>query len=422
MEHTCVTLPGGLRLVQIPMPEMRSASVVVCVGVGSRYESDAKAGVSHLIEHMVFKGTERRPKARDISEAIESVGGILNASTDKELTVYWCKTAREHTPIAIDLLSDMLLRSRFGEADLAREKNIIGEELAMLADDPQDWVQVLADEVLWPRHPLGREIAGSRESVRSLRRPDALAHMRQYYGPNNVVVGVAGGIDPDRVAADLTEAFAGWETVPAPPPLSARGVLPTRSSYIEPKPIEQVNVCLTFPGIARDDPDQWPLDMLCTIMGGGTSSRLFVRLRERLGLVYDVGMYSSHFSDTGSVTVHCAMDSKNSERAIDGVFAEIERAQRRGIPAPELKKAKQFYRGRLSLGLEDTHSVATWFAVQEILRHRMITPEEATVAVEQVSGRDITRVARELLKPENARLVAVGPATQLDMQARLAGA
>jgi predicted Zn-dependent peptidase len=422
MEHDCVTLPNGLRIVQVEMPQMQSATIVVCLGVGSRHESDSAAGVSHLIEHMLFKGTARRSRARDISEAIDSVGGILNASTDKELTAYWCKTAREHTSIAIDLLSDMLMHSRCRPADLAREKNIITEELSMLADDPQDWVQVLTDEVMWPRQPLGREIAGSKESLGTLRREDVLAHMDLYYGPNNAVVGVAGGIDNGVIRDEIGAAFGEWGPVPAPPPPAA--VIPEAAprSHIQRKSIEQVHVCLTFPGIARDNPDRWPLDLLCTILGGGTSSRLFLRLRERLGLVYDVSMYSSHFSDTGSVTVYCAVDPKNTDRALEYVLAEIERIQRRGVPGLELRRAKQFYRGRLSLGLEDTHAVAVWFAVQEVLRHHMITPEEAGAAVDCIEGRDVMRVARELLRPERARLVSVGPVAILGTEARLAGA
>lgn len=409
MESELVTLPNGLRVVLCPMPAMQSASIAVFVGLGSRYEDDALAGVSHVIEHMMFKGTRRRATSRQIAETLDAVGGVINASTDKELTVYWAKVARTHLPLAADLLSDMLLESRLRESDLAREKTIITEELAALIDDPQEWVHVLLDEILWPRHPLGREIAGSRESVERLTRKDVLSFYRRFYGPNNAVVSIAGGVDRGEALALAEQCLGRWEPVtggdaePAPQGFNGPQVL------ADERPMEQVSLAMAYPGAERGHPDRWAIDLLCTILGGGASSRLFTRLREELGLVYDVQMYATRYSDTGAIVVSAGTDAAHVTQSLEAVAREIDRVQSRRIPEAELQRAKQFYRGRLSLGLEDTHAVASWFGAQEMLHGHMMRPEEAADRIDAVSASDLLRVARQYLSSAEMRLATVGP-------------
>ncbi|HLJ68834.1 MAG TPA: pitrilysin family protein [Chloroflexota bacterium] len=422
MRYLLGELPNGLRVVQVPMPGVQSCSVVAYIGLGSRYEGAGEAGVSHLIEHMLFKGTTLRPRSRDISEAVEGVGGMLNASTDKELTVYWTKTASEHVELCIDLLADMLRNSLLRRGDLAREKQVILEELAMLADDPQDWVHVLADETLWPGQPIGREIAGTPESVGALNRRDVIRTMGRYYGPNNALIAVAGGIRDDAIIPAVQRAFGDWEPVSVAHPTAAHIPEAGPRIRLERKPLEQTNICIVFPGMSRRHPGRWALHVLCTILGGGTSSRLFLRLREKLGLVYDVQMSTAHYSDTGSIVISAGMDGGNAERALDVIFEELRRVERRGIPAAELQKAKRFFRGRLLLGLEDTHSVASWFGGQLMLEDELVGPEEAADAVDGITSRDLLRVARELLRPESARVVAVGPTFEIGARERVAGA
>lgn len=422
MQHHSSTLSNGLTLIQTPMAAVHSVSIAIFVGLGSRYETAGTAGVSHMLEHMMFKGTKRRPRAADISDALDSVGGVLNASTDKEVTVYWAKVAAEHLPLAIDLLSDMLLHSRVSPSDLAREKGVVLEELGMLADDPQDWVHVLADEVLWPHQPLGWEVAGTRDSVAGLRTRELRAYLDTYYGVGNVVISVAGGIELDETAARFEEYFGGWRsaTAPSPPPAWVPDAGPR--SRIEYKPTEQVNLCLVYPSVARDHPDRWPLEVLGIILGGGTSSRLFLQLREKQALAYDIHAYTTHFSDTGAMIVYAGTEGGKAPRVLEGVFREIDRFQRRRVPAAELRKAQQYFRGRLWLGLEDTQSVASWFGGQEMLQRDVMGPEGAARAVDSVTPDDLLRVARTYLTPEQARLAAVGPVLDLNLETRLAGA
>jgi predicted Zn-dependent peptidase len=417
MDTHKLILGNGLRLIVVPMPWLRSVSIAVFVNVGSRYENERTAGISHLTEHMMFKGTRSRPKSTDITGELESVGGILNASTDKEITLYWAKAAAEHLPIAMDVISDMLRDSAIRPADVARERGVIAEELRMIADDPQDWVYVLADEALWPHHPYGREIAGSQETVSSFRRRHVLAHIERYYGPNNAVIAVAGGIDVRRVQDLVERHFSSWKPVrpiaPDPAPLFVGG----GAWLLEEKTFEQLNVCLAFPGVQRDHPDRPVLEVLTTILGGGASSRLFEQLRERRGLAYDVGASAAHYRDTGSVIVSFGTEPLKGAEALECCMAEIDRLERRRVQDRELQKAKQFFSGRLWLGLEDTNAVAGWFGSQEMLQDRVIMPEEAIAAVDSVDADDIRRVARTYLRPDLMRVAAVGPIGMLTRHA-----
>jgi predicted Zn-dependent peptidase len=363
---------------------------------------------------MLFKGTERRRRAAEISSTLESVGGILNASTDKEATVYWAKVASEYLDLAVDLLADMLRYSRLGPTDLAKERRVILEELNMLYDDPQDWVHVLADELLWPGHPVGREVAGTRETVACIPRKTLRRYLDSHYGPNNAVVSVAGGVDRDEAVRLIDAKFGDWNPVSAPPAAVAPETTAGQRIRIEQKDIEQANICITYPGTPRAHPDRWALDVLCTALGGSSSSRLFVHLRERLGLAYDVHAYANSLSDTGSITVYAGTEHGKAERVVDGILGQVDRLRKRSISADELHKVKQYLRGRLWLGLEDTSAVASWYGGHELLHREVITPEQAANAVDAVTASDVRRVARTYLAPRDARLAAVGPVSNLE--------
>jgi predicted Zn-dependent peptidase len=409
VEHTIALLEGGLRFVHAPMPGTGSVSIAVFMGVGSRYENDSVAGISHLVEHMLFKGTEQRPKPGAIAAAIDGVGGLQNASTDKENTVYWVKMAAEHAELGVELLSDMIRRSLLRPRDLTTEKSVILEELSMAADDPQDWIHVLTDEVLWPDQPLGREIAGTEASVVSLTRSAVRRHLATYYGPNNAVVSVAGGIDSNAARTLVERYLSDWPQVIAPAPPAA-SVPPVGEMWrgME-RPTEQVNLCLAFPAVARRHPDRWAIDVMLTVLGGGGSSRLFQSLRERAGLAYETHAYSIHYVDTGAIVLYIGTDPTKVDRAVDGMVRELDRMRRRGITADELERAKRYYAGRLWLGMEDSSNVASWFGGQEILHHEVVTPAGAIAAIRAVTLEDVRRVARTYLRPESARLAAVGP-------------
>jgi predicted Zn-dependent peptidase len=390
------------------MPHTRSASVSIYVGAGSRYETPPEAGLSHFVEHLCFKGTERRPTPREISEVIDSVGGILNASTDRELTVYYCKVALPHLELALDVLVDMLRRPIFAPDEVEKERKVILEELAMVADSPSQQVDVLIDEVLWPDQPLGWDVAGSEKSVRGITREMTLAYLHRQYIPNNAVISVAGNVSHEEVV-DLVSRYLGdWERgIPG-------GWFPAVNSQTAPrtgvlyKRSEQAHLSLALHGLSSQHPDRYVLDLLSVIFGEGMSSRLFLELRERRGLCYDVHSYVSHFLDTGSFSVYAGVDPGNARETVAALMKELARL-RDGISEEELTKAKELSKGRLLLRMEDTRSVSGWLGGQEILTGRVRTADEVVEILDAIQPADLDRVVSNLLQTDQLNLAVVGP-------------
>lgn len=408
MNYERFELANGLRVLAAPMPTMRSATAAVFIGTGSRAETEREAGVAHLIEHVLFKGTARRPTSRAISETLERVGGMINASTDKESTVYWTKVASEHLERAIDLMSDMLQFSRLAPSEIEKERTVIVEELGMSMDDPQDWVHGLIDELMWPGHALGRDVGGTKESVRRLTRQQVRQFLAKHYGASNAILVVAGGVQTDEVRRLAESYFGHWKQV-APEAYAPATGFGTHRSRIEIRQTEQVHMCVAFPGISRYDSDRYSLDLLTTILGGTTTSRLFLEVRERLALAYDIHVYSNKLADTGSIVIYAGVDPARAGEATEAILHEIDRLRRRVVPAAELQKTVDCMKGRLYLGLEDTHSVASWLGSQELMMNRIDSPEEVIAEIEKVQPKDIRAVANRLLDRHEVRLAVIGP-------------
>jgi predicted Zn-dependent peptidase len=403
------TLDNGLRLVTAAMPHTRSVSICFFVGAGSRYETGRQAGISHFTEHLLFKGTEKRPTPAEICAAVEGVGGILNAGTDKELTIYWCKVAQPHFALAFDVLADMLLNSRFDPEDIEKERQVIIEEINMSLDSPSQRVGMLIDELLWPAHPLGRDIAGSKKSVSGITREMLLGYLARRYQPGNTVLAIAGAIRPREVIEMVRRATAGWKDgSPRPGKYAPYLEKPFRRVLIEKRDTEQVQMILALPGIALTHPDRFKIDLLNIVLGEGMSSRLFTEIRDKLGLAYSIQSYAEHFLDTGTLTVSAGVDEKNLRVAVRAILEELAKLKE-VIPEAELTKAKELFKGRLLLRLEDSRSVAGWMGGQEVLTGRILTVDEVVAAVEAVTAGEIQKLAGELLAGEKLRLAVVGP-------------
>jgi predicted Zn-dependent peptidase len=395
-------------VVTTPLSHSLAASISIFIGAGSRYEADEVGGISHFVEHMLFKGTESRPTPKEVSEAIEGVGGILNAATDKELTVYWCKVPYQHFEMAMEVLSDNLLNSLFRLDDVERERMVILEELAMIQDSPADLVSAVIDEVLWPQQALGRDIAGSKESVTSITREQMLAFMREHYEPTNSVVAVAGNVSQRQVEDAVGRFLANWPRAATLPWFPASDSQDAPRIALKPKKTEQANLCLAVPGLPSEHPDRYAQDVMNTILGEGMSSRLFLQVRERLGLAYDVHSYVNHFRDTGSHVVFAAVDTKRVNETILAILGELARL-RDDVPEEELQRAKESMKGRLLLRLEDSRAVSAWTGAQELLRNRIMTVEEALEMIDSVTVESIQRVASNLFTTEKLNLAVVGP-------------
>lgn len=414
MDYQKITLDNGLRLITASLPQVHSVCLSIYVGAGSRYESEEKAGLSHFLEHLLFKGTERWATAREIAEAVEGVGGVLNGSTDKELTVYWAKVACPHFEIALDVLADMLLSPRLDPAELEKERRVVMEEIDSSFDSPHQRVNLLIDEVLWPDQPLGRDVAGRKETVANLTRRALREYLEQQYCPGNVVISVAGNIDPEEVVDLVHSRLKDWKDGLPRPWFPAREEQSDPRVSVEPRSAEQVHLCLGLRGLPHLHPDRFVLGLLNILLGEGMSSRLFQELREKRGLVYEVSSYVTHFFDTGSLIIYSGTQPDNLTEVVKILLEELRRLRDEEVSEAELSRAKELGKGRLLLRLEDTRNVAGWFGSQELLTQRIITVEEVISEVEQITPQDLQRVAQALFRTDRLNLAVVGPVKEAD--------
>ncbi len=404
------TLDNGLRIITATMPHTQAVSVSFFIGVGSRYETDAQAGISHFIEHLLFKGTQKRPTAREISEAIEGVGGILNGGTDKELTVYWCKVAQSHLHLVLDVLTDLLLHSRFDPQEIEKERRVIIEEINMSKDSPAQQVHMFIDELLWPNHPLGRDIAGSKKSVTGITKDMMLDYLANQYLPGNTVVAIAGNIQHQEVVTAIHQTLGDWTTR-----RSQSGYIACREQIaqrliIETRDTEQVHLCLALPGLSLLHPKRFTLDLLNIILGEGMSSRLFTEIRDRLGLAYSIHSYVDHLFDSGSVIIYAGVEPKNLKAVIDAILEQLHLLTEI-VPESELSKAKELSKGRLLLRMEDSRNVAGWMGGQEILTKRILSINQIESIIDAITAEELKQIAQELIVASQLRLAVVGPVT-----------
>ncbi|MBE0430266.1 MAG: insulinase family protein [Dehalococcoidia bacterium] len=397
-----------MRIITSAMPHSHSVCLVILVGAGSCYESNHEAGISHFAEHLFFKGTQKRPTFKEITQAIEGVGGILNAGTDKEMTIFWCKVASPHFDIALDVLSDLLLNSRFDEKEMEQERRVIIEEINMNLDIPQQRVNALIDELLWPEQPLGREVIGCKETVSSITRQQLLDHVARRYQPSNTVISIAGNIQHDEAMARVEPLFEKWAPGQITTGYEVNDNQTAPRLRIESKDIEQAHICLAVHGFSHSHLRRFPLDLLSTVLGGGMSSRLFTEIRERKGLAYDIHSYTEHFLNSGAFTVYAGVDPGKVETTVTAIIEEIAQVKQ-GVSADELTRAKELSKGRLYLRLEDSRNVALWNGSQELLLDKILSVDDVIAIVDAITADELRDVAEEILTDSGRNLAITGP-------------
>jgi predicted Zn-dependent peptidase len=409
-----ITLSGGLRLLVEELPHTHSVSFGCFVGVGAAHETRPISGISHFIEHMLFKGSKKRPTPKLISDSIDGIGGILDAYTGFDSTVYYAKVADIHFDRALDVLSDMLLNPRFLATDVEKERRVIIEELRETEDTPSDLVHQLLDRAMWGDQPLGRDIAGDQESVSGITREAILQHWRTHYNRDNMVLSLAGNINAERAAEAIEAAFAALPNGQRSAYLPSQPPLPGPAVTLRSDDSEQSNFCLGFAGIAQNDPDRRAMMVFDMVLGGSMSSRLFQEIREERGLAYSVGSYKSEHHDTGKWLVYGSVDPSKLHECVATVMAELRRALREGITASELQQVKEHVKGGILLSLEDTWSVASRNGSQQLRYGRVIPVEQVVADVESVTQEDVLRVAQRVLREETMHLAVIGPHEQVD--------
>jgi predicted Zn-dependent peptidase len=402
-EHRLTELPSGIRVATQAMPAVRSVALGFFVGVGSRYETPAQAGVSHFLEHLLFKGTERH-SSTEIDETFDAMGAEINAGTGKETTSVYSRFLDQHLDRAFDVMADMVLHPAYPDID--SERQVVIEEIAMYEDEPSDKVHDVLAEAMYGDHPLGRPIIGRAEIIGSVPVPDIAAYHEARYVPANLVVAAAGSIEHERLVALVDGVVGGGGPAPPVSEPAPDGIHPVVRFHA--KQTEQYHLCLGGPGIPRGDDRRHALRVLDTLLGGSTSSRLFQEVREKRGLAYSVFSYASHFVDAGSVGVYVGTRPDNVGEAMEVIGAELARVREEPIGDAELLRAKDNVKGRTVLAMESTAARMNRLGASLVLGLPLLTLDETLAAVDAVTREDVSELARELFAPEGLSAAGVG--------------
>jgi len=401
-------LDNGIRLVTERIPTLKSVTVGIWVNTGSRDESPAEAGYSHFIEHMFFKGTATR-SATDISREIDSLGGEMNAFTTRETTTFYVKVLDQHLPKALDLLSDLFLRSRLGRNEMEKEKQVVLEEIRMVQDDPEDLVQELHTKLVMGRHPLSRPILGYESTIVRMSRSNLLDYLDAHYRPEEIVVAVAGNFDPYQLEKTMARTFGRYRKSSSnmhrkrwPPELQG-GVM------MKQKQLEQVHICVGFEGVEAGHKDRYAVYALNAVLGGSVSSRLFQEVREKRGLSYSIYSFLSGYSDGGTITVYVGIRAREVERVLDLVHREIRKLTRHGLDGHELKRTKDQMKGSLMLSLESSHSRMNKLAKDELIAGTHTTLEDLMMEIDGVTEQQVFHTAQRLFVNDRIALTGLGP-------------
>lgn len=408
-------LHEGLRAVLIPRQEVLTATLLVLIGTGSRYETDKQAGLSHFLEHMFFKGTKNRPTTKEIAEAIDNIGGEFNAFTGEEYTGFYVKVAATQLPTGMDVVADILLNPLFPAEEIERERGVIIEEIRMYTDAPMHHISHLWQEALFGHHPLGRRIDGSIATVSRFKRSDFMKYTSTHYHTRNAVVAVAGNYDEDRIMDLLQSMFAalpgGLETSPKRAPKT----MPHVNIVTEIRDnIDQTHMIVGVPGVSLEDKRRFAANLLAIILGGGMSSRLFLSVRERHGLAYAVQTGVQAYMDAGGFATQLGVRSEKADEALRLVMEEYDRVQDELVTEEELKKALEMIKGRLLLDLEETNALAQFTGVQELLQGKVETPEQLMQEYSMVTAEQIKQLARELFVNKKRAVAVLGSSKSVE--------
>jgi predicted Zn-dependent peptidase len=401
------TLDNGLRVLTSNLDHAQSVTCMVMLAAGSRYETPESNGIAHFSEHMFFKGTERRPTARDIAGEIDSIGGEFNAFTGKEYTAYYVKCAAEHRDVALDVLVDMLRNSRFDAEEIEREKGVIIEEMNMYFDTPRDYIGGVYEALVYGDQPLGWDIIGRKETVRGATRDTFTSYLDRWYKPPRMVLGIAGKIGEDALerAQELFGDLPSSETGEPEPAREHQGERVT----VFTKQSDQAHLVLGVPSYPLEHQDRYALQMVATVLGGGMSSRLFTEVRERRGLAYYVFGINHSYTDAGSLYSQAGVDINRIDEAVTTIAAELKTIAAERVPADELEKARNFTKGRFVLQLESPQGLILFGLRKEVLERRAPDPEEVLAGVDAVTVEDVQRVAQDIIASERLRLAVIGP-------------
>jgi predicted Zn-dependent peptidase len=406
------TLDNGLRIITASLKESQSVAVSIMAGVGSRYETDKNAGVSHFLEHLLFKGTKKRPTTQIIAELVDGVGGMHNAYTSNDMTCYYIKLPRQHAKLAIDILADMIRHPLLDPVEVDRERGVVIEEMHVYRDDPARYINDLLPQLIWPKDPLGREIIGTEDVINAIPRDDIADFQARYYSPSNLVVAVSGDIDHDTVVKQITELMGDMKRFEVPAITKLKTELAPELTYELEQETNQAHLLIGCQAYPYDHLNDAAARVLTTILGGGMSSRLFINVRERQGLAYHVYADYNNYVDTGLFSIYGGINLDKTEQAIESILAELERLRIEPVSEAELTKVKNKMSGSLQMALENTFAIADRMGTRLLLLDQIKTPEETIAEIDAITAEDVMRVAKDLLVPERLRMAVIAPDTK----------
>lgn len=414
MKYQLQTLANSLKLLTVPMPAVESVTVLILVGAGSRYEEKKINGISHFLEHMAFKGTEKRPSALAIASTIDGIGAEFNAFTSKDHTGYYIKAAKKHLPLLVDVLSDMLLHSKFDEKEIEKERGVIIEEINMYEDTPMRKVGDIYENLLYGDTKLGRDISGRKDVIKSVKREDFLSYIDRFYGPGNTIIAVAGATESNKrlvssVQRLVDEYLGSWTNKRVEKPEKAEDRQEKPAVIVRYKDTQQAHLCLGVRSYNLTHPDRYKLGVLTAILGGGMSSRLFIEVREKRGLAYYVRSNNEQYQDVGNFVTQAGVDVVRIDDAIKVMLSEFVKIIQKEVNEDELLKAKELLKGRLILELEDSRSVAGLFATTLLLEDEVRTPDEILKQVDIVTAGDVQKIALDIFRQKSLNLAIIGP-------------
>jgi len=414
MHFKKTTFKNGLRIITAPMKDTNTVTVIVAVAAGSKYETRNINGLSHFIEHMFFKGTEKRPKTKDIAEALDAVGGEYNAYTSQESTAYFAKVDKEHIDLAIDVVSDIYLHSKIDAKEIEKERGVILQEINMYEDTPMLAVQEEFEHLLYGDQPAGWKVIGTKENIARVGRKDFVDYMKEFYNAKNTVVCVAGNFGEKGEGGTIREIGKVFSKMQKGRENTKQKTAESQSKpelKIKRKKTDQAHLVLGFRGYNMFHPDRYALALLANILGGTMSSRLFLSVRERLGLAYYISASSDEYSDCGYFSIRAGVDTDKAkiEKTVRTIVRELRKIRDRGASEKELQKAKDNIRGKMAISLESSDDVASFLAGQELARREIKKPGEIMRKIDAVKKSDVSKVAKDVFQDDKLNLAVIGP-------------
>lgn len=403
-------LDNGLRIIAVPQKNTQAVTVLVLVGTGSKYEKKELNGISHFLEHLFFKGTKKRPSQLSVAEPLDRVGGIYNAFTAEEYTGYFVKVDAKHFDLTLDIISDIFLNSKLGLKEIEKERGVIIEEINMYYDHPSSYVQNLWNRVLYGDQPAGWDIAGAKETVSKISRHDLIKYMENQYVAPNTIICVAGNIsDKKKTIYKIKKYFSEIGTRRSFGKVKVVERQQKPECLLQKKETDQTHFCLGTRGYNLFHPQKYTFEILGDILGGMMSSRLFIKIREKMGVAYYITTSVSAFTDTGYLVTQAGVDNKKIDEAILAILEEYKKISQEKVPAKELKKAKDHLKGRIALLLETSDVQASFYGLQEILEKKILTPKEICDKIDKVKANDVLEIAKDIFRPKNLNLALIGP-------------